>query len=229
MAKDTSKVLAGALFFIKDNVRTLIMALLWPTIVLTLIDLTFYLELGFIYSFVFELISFIIQVIFAITIHRLVLLGPASLSRWGIVRWTWIETKFLIRFVVLSFAIFIPIILLVSTIPGIIVGALLALLLASRLSLVFPAIAIDKRMSFIESWRLTKNHFVLMMTVIVLLPILFGATVYIFQFMPYGYFLSIPLYLLFIVYEVVALSLSYHLIIDESKVDAEGTNNHFND
>lgn len=214
---EIKKVLAGALVTLIENRNRLAVAVLWPSLVLILLDVILFFEVSLLTSYAIQAITFVAYVFFAVAIHRFVLLGPGSISKWGITKWSMRETTFLVFLVMFLLIIPIPLFLGFIHFAGIIVGALLAIWLAARLSLIFPAIAVDKRISFSDSWAYTKHYQELMISVVVLLPFMLGLVGYLFNYIPYGYFLFIPLSLLFIVYEVAALSLSYHLII--SNVD----------
>jgi hypothetical protein len=119
-------------------------------------------------------ISSIAGILIAVSCHRIVLLGHHSLpASWGIY-WSPRETTFLGRAFVIG---------LLTTIPPSLAGALLIVYMAhvrtmdwslpgalsfavslplaypiSRLSLVLPGTAIDDRVTFADSWRMTSGN-----------------------------------------------------------------------
>jgi hypothetical protein len=114
------------------------------------------------------LISGVALSLIAVSCHRIVLLGETSLpSTWGLY-WSTRELGYIGRAFVLGF---------LSRLPTILAGAILFFLsrrpllseislvtwLAvaypiSRLSLVLPAMAIDQRVTFAESWQLSSGN-----------------------------------------------------------------------
>ena len=78
----------------------------------------------------------------------------------------------------LAFVVLIPIFLVFLVSPYFaLAGAVISIILFSRLSLVFPSIAIDENMSFKDSWELTKNYKFLTFLTLVLFPIIFAVLV----------------------------------------------------
>lgn len=210
------KVIAGALYYVYENRITLAKALTWPFIAFVLLDATEYLDVEGILSFLIGVSSVAVQAIFAITTHRIVLLGPDSVSKWGITSWTKRETFFVLHIVGLAlmtipvmFLGFIPIL-------GWIVALIIICWLFGRLSLVFPGIAIDKGVSFKLSWELTKKHQLLMFLVVVAFPILLAIPLIILNLVPYTSFISSLASTFVIVFEVAALSMVYQLITTEA-------------
>jgi len=181
------------------------------------------------YIMITGLIGFLLSVIMAITIHRVILLENSGVSKWGNFKWTFRETKFAVYCILMAILLFIsmlPIILLASLIPmvGVALATLLMLFFLSRFSLVFPGISLDHEISFKKSMALTKNHQFLMFFVVIILPVLFmmpalpllisaGAggmnIVYV------TYFLIV--YSISAIFTVTSLSIAYKQIIIESE------------
>ncbi len=131
-----------------------------------------------------------VQAIFAITTHRIVLLGPGSVSKWGITSWSERETYFVIDVLALS-VLMIPMMSLASIpVIGLYVAPALTCWIFGRLSLVFPSIALDKGVSFKQSWELTKNHQLLMFLVVVIFPLMLAIPAVILDSMPYTFLLA---------------------------------------
>ena len=93
---EIQKVIAGALVYVIQNKRVLSKALLWPFLALVAIDSTALLELNYSVMILIAIISTGVQVIFAITTHRILLLGNNSVPAWGITSWGRRETFFIL-------------------------------------------------------------------------------------------------------------------------------------
>ncbi len=210
------KVIAGAFYYVYENRAALARALAWPFLAFVLIDAAYYLEVEGGMAFFIAVASIGIQTVFAITTHRVVLLGPGSVSKWGLTSWTKRETFFLLHIIALAFLV-LPVFLL-GLIPvlGSVAALVVACWLTGRLSLVFPGIAIDKGVSFKLSWKLTRSHQGLMFLVVIAFPILLAVPTVLFGFVPYTFFLSSLVSTFVIVFEVAALSMAYQLITDEA-------------
>lgn len=85
-----------------------------------------------------------------------------------------------------------------------------------RLSLVFPAIAIDEVISFKVSWDLTRNYPLLMFLVVLIFPAMFIAPVVVLRLVPYGHVFTSLITAFATVFIVAALSVSYKLIRQEA-------------
>jgi hypothetical protein len=124
------------------------------------------------------LISFLLSVIIAITIHRVLLLDDSGVSKWGNFKWTKRETTFTLYCLLIGIMMFIsmlPILFLASSVPMVAIGlgTFLLSFFLSRFSLVFPGISLDHEISFKKSFELTKNHQLLMIFVVIILPFVF--------------------------------------------------------
>lgn len=221
------QVFGGAFAYILHYRKTLLQALFIPFIVYivsALIKLLFYyqayLSSSLLINILFSLTGLAAQVIFAIVTHRIVILGPQSVGPWGITSWSKRETTFVIYFVLLWVLVGI-LITLFSFHPYVtLIALLLVLWYSSRLFLVFPAIAIDKKISFHESWELTKKCHLFIFLVVVVFPILLAIPNYLTSFLPYTYFIDLLLTPLILVFEIAALSLTYKMITDIASSDS---------
>lgn len=119
-----------------------------------------------------------INISIAITTHRVSILGNDSVSNFGSAILGKREFKFLFKSIQLCFILAIPTFLL-SLIPvaGIFIAIGVAVIISSRLSLVFPALACDNNMSFKESWNITKRYKLLTFIMIVVFPAIFSFSV----------------------------------------------------
>lgn len=160
-----------------------------------------------------------IYTILAITTHRIILLGPDSVSEWGI----YMPRKREIYFVFYSIGLgllMIPFSLL-ALIPAIgwVIAVVAIIYLMARLSLVFPAIATDQGWSFSDSWKATRNHQILMMIVVAIFPFVISIPERLLIHVPYtGMFVSF-LSALTMVFVVAALSVAFQVITENGEIN----------
>lgn len=169
------KVVLGAIGYINEYKRPLVKALIVPFVVCAFLDFVAQLDiyvsgLKLPAAIALSIISVMVQTIFAVTTHRIVLLGPGSVPEWGLKKWTVRETIFTVH--VIGLWLIGQIILFVGfrSIESVILVLALMFWALARLSLVFPGIATDKGVSFKLSWRLTKSHQLLMFLVVTVIP-----------------------------------------------------------
>ncbi|MGB5868205.1 MAG: hypothetical protein WBG69_10075, partial [Arcobacteraceae bacterium] len=130
-------------------------------------------------------VSLLVDMIIVISVHRVLILGSDSLPFWGLTKYTKREFAFFLRYVAmiafyiitaLLFVVFFQI-LQIHIFVAILVVTVLFTIFLSRVSLVFPSIAIDKPMSFETAWRYTKKYKLLCFLMIILFPLFFSAIV----------------------------------------------------
>ncbi|EAR61591.1 hypothetical protein [Neptuniibacter caesariensis] len=213
------KIAAGSFYYVGKYRVVLAKALAVPFLLLVALDAVTFLGLDTATGYLVDFLSLFVNVIFAIIIHRIVLLGPNSVSAWRLIGWSKRETFFLLHLIGIGIAL-LPSILL-GYVP--VLGPLLALIficwMLGRLSLVFPGIAIDKGVDFKISWELTKNHQLLMFLVVIVLPILI-AIPFIAIIVALSLMLEVPqimyvksfIVAIVLVFEIAALSMTYQLI-----------------
>jgi hypothetical protein len=209
------KVVAGAFFYVGKYRQVLIKALAIPFVVYLAIDASTLLDLPLALSWLLAILGVGVQTIFAITTHRVVLLGSNSVSTWGITSWSNRETSFVLHIIGLVL-LMIPLAIL-GLIP--VLGGIIALVIicwvSGRLSLVFPGIAVDKGVSFRLSWELTEQYQMLMFLVVVIFPVLLAIPAILLNFLPYTFLLTSLLSTFVVVFEVAALSMAYQLITND--------------
>ncbi|GEM_PF-2455487 len=170
-------IIGGTIAYLDNYKRALVKVSLPAFFLLLLIDLSSLLELTDPAGYLISIFTVAVQTIFAINIHRVLILGPEAVSRWGVTSWTMRETLFT-AYVILTVIITIPVVIF-AAIPFI--GILIALVgmcwIFGRSSLVFPGIATDHEMSIGKSWDMTKDHQITMTLVVALLPVLLGLVV----------------------------------------------------
>ena len=189
--------------------QRLAQALLLPFMLYIALDMVPDLEMGLLVSTGMGVLTVIVHTVFAITTHRIILLGPDAVPKWGITKWSKRETFFSLHFVGLTL-IFVPLSFL-GFIP--VVGWVLATGLFSwllgRFSLVFPGIAVDEGVTFKLSWELTKNRQKLMVLVVVVFPVFLMFPAFLLKLLPYTLPITSFLSTLATVFTVIALSASY--------------------
>jgi hypothetical protein len=161
--------------------------------------------------------------IIAITTHRIILLGVDSVPEWGTYKVSfreiyyalhvvgyvvvcWIMFYFYKNQVLLKFGSLFSFSISLSAIYSLLV-LLGILLVVSRLSLVFPGIAVNQGVSFKLSWKMTQNHKLLILLAAAVFPItlliVLDILTFLLYFLPFGYvfisFFSILAWLLIIV------------------------------
>ena len=151
-------------------------ALVIPFAISVGLDLTKLVHPPTILNIVINLLGLAVYGWFAVTVHRLVLLGPDAVPEWGLQRITKREVIFVLSFAMITIMALLPLIVTSFLSVGSVALALLALLvygyLFSRLSLVLPAIAIDRWLTPLDSWRLSRQHQARLVFVLILFPMM---------------------------------------------------------
>jgi hypothetical protein len=174
------RILRGAVFEVVTRWRPLLRALIVPAVLMmgTNYATQYLMQWHFstrgsleelkVLGYIQFVVWLLLYSIFAMSCHRVILLGEASLpSRFGIY-WTMRETRFL------GWVILVGTIYMLMTFPFQVaalyvqpefnprlitwyVPVLLATYIDGRISMVLPATAVGERSSIIESWRLTRG------------------------------------------------------------------------
>lgn len=210
------EVVLAAIGYVIELKRPLSKALLVPFVLYILLDAADLQEPNSIASFSFWVLTIMVQTIFAITTHRMILLGPHSVPEWGMFKWSKRETYFALH--VIGMGLLIVPVLVLAFIPvlGWLIGLGLMCWVLSRLSLVFPAIAIDQGVSFKYSWDLTRDKQLLMFLVVIVIPLVLIVPAILLSFIPYSFLVTSFLTTLATIFMVAALSVSYKLIYAET-------------
>lgn len=207
------KAVAATLYYLYQYRRELLQALLWPLLAFIVIDYLTPEEPDSPLWGGLLLVTFIIQVLVAITVHRIVLLGPGSVPRWGTAGWGRRELRYALHAIGLLLII-IPVAAL-AVIP--VIGGLLAIAavtwVVARLGLVFPAIATDQEFSYKDSWQLTANHQPLVLLVMVVNTVVLALLP---ALLPRIFPISSLLSLVMVVLQIGLLSMVYQFIVNES-------------
>ena len=211
--------MAGAFYYVYENRVSLVKALSLPFIAFLVLGFIWEFEIdGPIWYLLVALESFL-QVIFAITTHRIVLLEKESVPEWGLRSWSKRETFYCLHILGLAMISTVPVSLGLIPFVGPAIALLTIFWVCSRLSLVFPGIAVDKGVSFQMSWDLTKDYQLLMLLVIIVCPVLLAIPIILLSLIPYTFILTNFISTLVIVFEVAALSMAYQLITSEQQLN----------
>jgi hypothetical protein len=225
---ELKKIVVQAIAFVVDYRKSLLKALAVPVsigIILDVLDTLVTQSPGVQWSIM--ILEIPVYTAIAVVTHRIVLLGPQSISEWGLSKWSLRETQFTLYSGAIGIIFFLimigPIVIFwlmfkqikfwgvnLLTFGGLtfafaIVGALWSV---GRLSLVFPGLAIDRKLSFGQSWTLTK-HNQLTAIGILIMPFLFGILFMLIGQIPYTSLLIIVMSYLATVLGIAALSLFY--------------------
>ena len=187
-----------------------------------------------------SILGLVIETWFAVTTHRLVLLGPDSVPTWGLRKITRREVLFLFHalvFIVVLTAMFYvmkrtptvvlsiisqlfePEYLLENYYVYMILTAIIevfwvcvSLFAINRFTLIFPGIAIDQGVTFPLSWKLTKNHQIPLLMTLIVFPLILGTPGILIRTIPGSTVVVSLLDTLMYVFVVAVLSISYREI-----------------
>ena len=184
------KIVYEAVGSVYANKVLLVTALFIPFLLYTAINAIDFLDPGTLISILLIIPMVVVETKIAVTIHRVVLLGPNSVSKKNLFKWTERETTFVFYYMILG-GILYPFFYL-EGIPDEFDWIIFVLffLLAMRFSLVFPAIALDQKISLKDSWRWTKNHKFLMSLVVLFIFSLFYILIYAFYILVPDYWIA---------------------------------------
>lgn len=190
MYKEILKNIFASVF---DKKEQLFKALLIPTLLLMVFDYFLVLDFTNLYITIpFFILMMLINITISITTHRILLLKKSDIPTWGLFKLGSREYKFTLSSGGLG------LILLATLIIGAIVLGVMGTILksagnlnifiytaafflfiymmyvATRLSMVFPSIAVDKALTFKQSWKYTQKYKLLCFITIVVFPLLFA-------------------------------------------------------
>jgi hypothetical protein len=218
------QTISEAYFFITKNIHILWKPLLITALLMICLN-SFLFPIGIKTFWLHRAVYSIAFVIFTITTHRIVILGKDSVSLYGL-SWSrreWIFVLYTIGIYIgmtILFFLLSPIFMMLvsSGIQYLIFIAILPLLVVSvRLSILFPAIAVDKiDIGWQWAMAVTKNNGLRMVAVLLVIPFLVKIVT------NYISGISIPLNILaetitviLLAFEIVVLSLSFKYLTDD--------------
>lgn len=210
----TIDIFREAIWLIGRDWRVFVTVLAVPTVGYCLLGIAEDADNNSLFSLAIIFLGLVFYVVIAVTTHRLVLLGPQSVSKWALFSWAGREIKFFLyalSLMAVSFLLMmIPIPLMIPVILGFIY-------LIARLSLVFPSIAVEHSASLQRAWQLSDNYRWQMVLISMLYPMFLFFLIGLMLFNLEGLMVNILLNLLIILVEVITIimvSLAYREITD---------------
>ncbi len=178
----------------------------------------------------FFFIDLAVYAMIAITTHRLVLLGPDSIPRFGLITLTRREAKFfglLIAVALITMLVTMPIYVASGLIlePDSVITeitfwsvAAISAYIGARFALAFPAVATDQPMTLRGAWALSRPYQVTLFVLTGAVPILIGYPTYLLDLLPeFVDTITISVYsTICLVYAVALLSVIYQRIKSQS-------------
>lgn len=221
---DTFKILKTSQTYIIYYHRTLLRALLLPfTLFMAFAILMDYFRVHLV---VYLLVLLALMMKNAIVIHRVLIIGHGSVPKWGIEAFNKRESRYFM-FQILSMLViaFLPFLVLnVFTgndqedplaSPFYILSQVLAYYLMARISLIFPAAAVDEKLTIKEAWALTTNFKITVFLLIAVVPYVLTSVSNIIAKSVNAYWLSMLMFLLVTAYIVAVLSVTYKRITED--------------
>lgn len=236
----SQKLIVDAIRLIFKNAKVLSRVLLIPFIILVI---TGYYALltenndnvnGFIF-FGLSIISLIVQAIYAIDIHRILLLGEKSIPKFGILTLSKREGEYI--WFVLGLVLTL---IMIPSILGIFIGAaifdskspfffmFIYLLMAltyylwGRVSLVFPSIAIDKAISYEDSWEYTKNYNIVIIITLMIFPLILSVGLNYFIDLLFSTIILTQLVsTIILIFTIGVLSVTYKYLLEQVRLEKD--------
>ena len=150
------------------------------------------------------------------------LIGATAVGSWFSFDWSRRESLFLLRVLACAFLTGIPAAFALS-IPnvGIPIAILLAIILITRLSLIFPATAMNHQTSISQAWQMSRRHQIPLFGIVVLFPLIFVLLpAWLLSQLPYATILSSLLSMVGTIFTLAAVSLAYREVIRIDKIQS---------
>lgn len=156
---DPWKVIVGALASVLAELPVLVKALTIPGIIFLVLKFLPIQEITQATAILLVVASLFLHTVFAITTHRIVMLGSDSIPEWGLKSWSMRETRFLGYLLLFILMISVLVAFAIVTPP---IGPMIVLVVAvvggCTLTLVFPAIALEEEFTLGDAWRMAQGH-----------------------------------------------------------------------
>ncbi len=208
------KTVVGSFLYVKSYKEALFRATILP------ITLSLVLEFAFSYinsqplHYLNNVFLTVLNAIVAINVHKIVLHGVDSVPKWGRFKFGKVELWFIGHYVCLT-AAFIAITFMTRFLDLAVILIIVAFgVIACRLSLVFPAIAIGKGVSFPYAWHLSSGKTLYMFSVVAIFPITLGLVLVPLQTIGVPQVVTSILSYLVTIITVTSLSLAYKLLTE---------------
>ena len=210
MRVSVRRVIVGTAARLLEAAPDLLRALAWPSALFIALNILVTTEAPVWLMVIANLVSLLLQTIFAVTTHRIIVLGADAVPRWGINSWSTRETRFTLYALGLLLAVIIVTSFAVAIGPfGPLLLLPVLLVLGSSLVLVFPAAALDEPISLAQAWQLAQGNFLPLITVVWLVPTVCALPMVAVLLLGGAMFLLAPLQILVTVITVSALSIAY--------------------
>lgn len=240
-----SKIMVGALFICWSNWKKLVKGLLPTAALIFTVGLVWQLSgirLNNPVSIFFAVLSLLLFAKFAVTCHRLVLVDFNADDRWTLpFSWSVRESVFLRRMIIV-YAItsvgsilisLVPLAMVAQSIPesqrndpatllpfAMLFAGIPAIYFLARLSLVFPATAVDAQTGIGQAWNQSRGNGLRIAIIVGLIPWLSLAVEYFMSKLVPGVFAAIAANIInyvLITIELIALSLAYREMVQQGK------------
>lgn len=209
----------GALGYVYHYKIQFLKILVFPFLFFTVYYLNASLSDNAFYSWGGIFAVWIIYTQIAVVTHRIILLGPNSVPNWGVYIPTTRELNFFVKSFIMGLLMIPVSILNIFPDVGPYLFTIVSCYLFSRLSLVFPSIAVDSPWSFSDSWVITKDHQILMLVVILIFPLVITIPELLLSELPYTSLLVTFISLITLVIMVAALSVAFKVINESNSLD----------
>jgi len=136
-------------------------------------------------SIFFIFLSLLVDIVILITVHRILILGNDSVPKWGIQKFEKREFAFFQKYLIVALVFVVVVVLSTAGLKIIGINIFASMFLTmmvcaiflSRISLVFPAIAVDTKMSFRESFEFTRDFKLLIFVTVIVFPVVFSLVI----------------------------------------------------
>ena len=181
------KVIVGALASVLAELPVLVKALAIPGIIFLVLKFFPVTDISQMGAVVFAIVSLLLHTVFAITTHRIIMLGPDSMPEWGLRSWSKRETRFLGYLLVFILMISVLVAFSIVSQPiGPMIAMVVAIIGGCTLTLVFPAVAIEEEFTLGDAWRMAQGHIGSLIVCIGLFTFLLGILTILVSSIPYA-------------------------------------------
>lgn len=181
------KVIVGALASVLAELPVLVKALAIPGIIFLVLKFFPVTDISQAGAIVFAIVSLLLHTVFAITTHRIIMLGPESMPEWGLRSWSKRETRFLGYLFVFILMISVLVAFSIVSQPiGPMIAMVVAIIGGCTLTLVFPAVAIEEEFTLGDAWRMAQGHIGSLIVCIGLFTFLLGILTILVSSIPYA-------------------------------------------
>ena len=217
--EDSIKSIVGGITYVRHYSLPLFKALVVPVLIMSvLVLLSLIPDAPIEVISILDFLQWIPLTLIAVTTHRIIIQGPDSVPEWGINRFGLREFKFFVYQLLIMLFMLPAAVFMFIPYVGIFVFFFITLYLISRMSLVFPSIAIGETMDFKDSWKATKNHKLMMFTVVAFFPMLIVIIEILLSLIPGLNYLVGLLSIFTIILMISTLSAAYKLVMENQIV-----------